>query len=130
MQGPAQQPPTKSKLGKKFLQYCGASSAREVRQEQLPVLFLKLKINSLTDVDVAASTFKADFTVMVDWHDPSVSLLQRGEAFVPEDHFYPVVLIDNLAGVEETEYNVEMRLDHKSGVRGYVKFTKRYEIAL
>jgi hypothetical protein len=59
----------KSGLGYKFIQWfenkIGCISS--IKQYVIPVVFIKLKVNAIYEINVAKGTFTACFTVMQDW---------------------------------------------------------------
>jgi hypothetical protein len=59
----------KSTLGEKFIEWFETKigNIRKIKQDHIPVVFIKLKVNAIYEINIAKGTFIACFTVMQDW---------------------------------------------------------------
>jgi hypothetical protein len=98
-----------------------------MKDSDIPTVFVKVKINSISNVDVARGTFRCDFTLMLDWYDPSVAVHPNpSEKMMNEAKlfFNPVVLVDNSTEPELKEMPGGLG-NRRGDFKGHVKRTAR-----
>ena len=86
------------KVGRKFVEYF-RSSDRGTEQcknndeiaRHIPNVDVKFKIYRLSDFDQVAGTVFVTFVLMLDWEDPTLSLVTNGEEPDFYEHFWPKV---------------------------------------
>ena len=88
-----------SSVGEAYLAFFSAGEGADPRNERhLPKVECKIKINKLAALDQVDQTFHIDFTLMLDWVDPSLDREHAADPSVEPDwdkHFCPSVVLMN-----------------------------------
>src|SRR3546814_717629 len=77
------------------------TSTATITQEDLPVVYVKVKVYHVVRVREVDQKYEADFTLMLDWLDPSVAEVMQhmsredADSYDLRGHFLPEVLVDN-----------------------------------
>ena len=77
-----------SMMGRRFVAYHAARGARgedsAFDEDAVPDVEMAIKVYRVSDVDIRAGSFNCEFTVMLDWVDPSLEL-EKNPKYKPED---------------------------------------------
>ena len=123
--------------GRLWLKYVNDQKALHNRVIEDPIVFVKLKVFSLSNVDLEHRNFEVDFVLLLDWVDRST--IDVPDPQIEAEHFSPYVFVDNsadkdygrLTGGRVTARLQEREWDEREGkyltpIPGHVKRTVRF----
>ena len=121
----AKEDSSNSSLGQAFLDYYTDQNLHPYTEAHVPHIEVAMKVNKISDMDQVAQTFRVEFTLMLDWEDPSLqrekeTLLGEKIKAKPVDwgaHFNPKVEIMHVVegGEEGQEIQVRERGRYEKG---------------
>jgi len=92
---------TSSHLGAKYKEYMIEHFSTAYDPKNVPIVEVCVKVYSVRNINMQEGTFDAEFTVMLDWSDPSLQGAKGKDKVDFEDHFYPSFFVENATSEPE-----------------------------
>ena len=120
-----------SSFGQSFLDYYDSRGLSPYAEGHIPNVEVAIKVNKMTDLNQVEHTFDTEFTLMLDWVDPSLEREKKewGEAVDWDNHFRPSVDVLNCLACEEVGGASKprcRRVETADGEANHVTLTQKY----
>ena len=122
-----------SSVGSAFVQHFVSHDENPYDEKNIPKVECKFKINKVSSLDQVAQTFTVEFTLMLDWVDPSLDRQNKPKTHVPDwdEHFSPGLMLLNAQSIDTDESQPRLRppADLHDGSREYNHVTMTQKFA-